>query len=450
MTIQSMLFSSRRALHSFLGAAALLLMTAGMADAQSLEFSSSLNPVGSGARAVGMGGAFIGVADDATAASWNPAGLIQLEAPEVSAVYGGFSRKQEYTSTAHPETDGSTTVNVNGLNYASIVSPFILCGKEKDDCRNVVVSLNYQRLYEMEKQVMLNFDPQLPAPDFYSETINFEQQGYLYALSPAVAVQATPSLSLGLTLNLWKDYFGKNGWTESYTSTGAGELAFIPFTDTWTRTTEVDFEGFNANLGFLWNAFPTVTIGGVYKTGFNARISRHTQTAYADDQGYSTFSDVREQLALQMPASYGFGVQYRPNDALTIAFDAYRTAWSEFVLTDSAGNETNPLTGKDVRFGRPHSTTQMRFGAEYLFIGATNVIAVRGGVFSDPNPATGKADSARGYSAGTGYSNGKISVDLAYQRRMGNDMTGDVVTVADHKMDVTEQTFMLSMIYYFE
>jgi hypothetical protein len=47
---------------------------------------SSINPVGSGARAIGMGGAYIGVADDATAASWNPGGLIQLERPEVSIV----------------------------------------------------------------------------------------------------------------------------------------------------------------------------------------------------------------------------------------------------------------------------------------------------------------------------------------------------------------------------
>ena len=36
---------------------------------QTVGIASSPNPVGSGARALGMGGAFIGVADDATAAS---------------------------------------------------------------------------------------------------------------------------------------------------------------------------------------------------------------------------------------------------------------------------------------------------------------------------------------------------------------------------------------------
>ena len=47
-------------------------------------------------------GAFIGVADAATAASWNPAGLVQLEKPEFSIVYGYFNRDQSYNSATHP------------------------------------------------------------------------------------------------------------------------------------------------------------------------------------------------------------------------------------------------------------------------------------------------------------------------------------------------------------
>src|SRR5215467_2566989 len=43
--------------------------------------------VGSGARAFGMGGAFIAVADDGTASSFNPAGLCVLEKPEGSVVF---------------------------------------------------------------------------------------------------------------------------------------------------------------------------------------------------------------------------------------------------------------------------------------------------------------------------------------------------------------------------
>jgi hypothetical protein len=78
-----------------------------------IEFPSSPNPVGSGARALGMGGAFIAVADDATAASWNPGGLIQLERPEISIVYEAFHRVEDLsTGDAGPQTVGR-----GGINY---------------------------------------------------------------------------------------------------------------------------------------------------------------------------------------------------------------------------------------------------------------------------------------------------------------------------------------------
>ena len=43
---------------------------------QRIKIPSSFNPAGSRARALEMGGAFIAVVDDATAASWNPDGLM--------------------------------------------------------------------------------------------------------------------------------------------------------------------------------------------------------------------------------------------------------------------------------------------------------------------------------------------------------------------------------------
>jgi len=42
---------------------------------------------GVGARPLAMGGSFVAVADDATATYWNPAGIAQLEGPNISAMY---------------------------------------------------------------------------------------------------------------------------------------------------------------------------------------------------------------------------------------------------------------------------------------------------------------------------------------------------------------------------
>ena len=83
---------------------------------QKVISASTPNPVGSGARAVGMGGAFIAVADDATAASWNPAGLTQLKKPEISFAYSYFRRRDDFSSRQHPETSGMQETNNNELN----------------------------------------------------------------------------------------------------------------------------------------------------------------------------------------------------------------------------------------------------------------------------------------------------------------------------------------------
>ena len=91
---------------------------------QQVGVSSSPNPVGSGARAMGMGGAFIAIADDATAASWNPAGLIQLEKPELSIVGAYFDRQEDFSSVAHPEINNKGKADDANINYFSATYPF--------------------------------------------------------------------------------------------------------------------------------------------------------------------------------------------------------------------------------------------------------------------------------------------------------------------------------------
>jgi hypothetical protein len=66
--------------------------------------------MGVGARALSMGGAFVGLADDSTAAYWNPAGLVQLEKRELSAMYSVLSldRRYNFVSFASPVSEDST------------------------------------------------------------------------------------------------------------------------------------------------------------------------------------------------------------------------------------------------------------------------------------------------------------------------------------------------------
>lgn len=66
-----------------------------------------------GARSLGLGGAFVGLADDATAAFANPAGLVQLGRPEISLEGRRTSYSTPYTEGGRAEVprvdSGSTT-----------------------------------------------------------------------------------------------------------------------------------------------------------------------------------------------------------------------------------------------------------------------------------------------------------------------------------------------------
>jgi hypothetical protein len=109
-----------------------------------LSFATSPVPVGSGARAAGKAFAFLAVADDATAASWNPAALVQIERPE-AAVVGSYFLRFERQAVTQPETvlDAQTLESAN-LSYLSVVYPFVLFQ------RNVVVSLHFQHLFDLK------------------------------------------------------------------------------------------------------------------------------------------------------------------------------------------------------------------------------------------------------------------------------------------------------------
>lgn len=70
---------------------------------------------GVGARALGMGGAFSGLADDVTAAVWNPAGLAQISGLEIGSQYAFLSldRQFSYLSAVY----GAPGVGTAGFSY---------------------------------------------------------------------------------------------------------------------------------------------------------------------------------------------------------------------------------------------------------------------------------------------------------------------------------------------
>jgi long-subunit fatty acid transport protein len=422
---------------------------------QQVQVNSSFNPVGSGARAMGMGGAFIAVADDATAASWNPAGLIQLELPEVSMVGAYFNIREELESFSHPESSGMNEKRSYDLNYLSFAYPFKFLN------RNMVASLNYQRLYDMYKSMNLHYTFAGTftdgSPFELDQAVRYKQDGGVKALAPALAVQITPQLSLGMTLNIWTDeLFWENGWSQRYYAKGKGNVRGVPIeTKDSIYEKYSSFEGVNFNVGFLWDVNSVMTIGGVLKTPFTAdmhhRYKYHTQQTYPT-YGYTTEGKYgfSEDVELSMPMSYGLGFAFRLSDALTTSLDVYRTEWSKFFLEDGQGNDMSPITGIPRKDSHVHDTTQVRTGIEYLIVREKTVIPLRAGLFYDPQPSQEHPDDFFGFTLGTGIMIENVVIDWAYVFRYGANVRGDSFGSAGIKEDVTQHSALMSVIYHFQ
>jgi len=322
---------------------AFLMATEAWAQAGTNFFTTSPpNPVGSGARAMGMGGAFIAVGDDGTAASWNPACLIQLEKPEAS-----FVVTQDFR-----DIDGAN-VDFFGGNYISMSYPFTVKSSSLDlfgqSDINMILSFNYQKLFDMfsdfgpktidDREFQSGFDVAVEGGDSTITTDDFflvwtnqvgkisdlssEQSGDLGALAPAFAIQLGPKLSVGMTYNFWRDGWlgsrvdqeyeesGTSGskmttdfWTDTvapYCACNGGhclqdmsvddpsclDALFLSVpnaaaftTESYDNRTKFRMEGRNFNVGVLYDVNGRWTVGGVYRSPVKMEVERTVDTTF--------------------------------------------------------------------------------------------------------------------------------------------------------------------------
>lgn len=467
------------------GLGLLLGLVSGAAVAQDIP-TSSPNIVGSGARALGMGSAFIAVADDATAASWNPAGLTQLESPEFSLVLSLKRFEERIDDTHFLDASGDFHVTLEDINYASFVYPFrrTLAG------RNFVASINYQQQFDFGRTLDLERRSTILSGgriNRFVQSVEYTQAGTLSSLSPAFAFELTNRLSVGAAVNLWNsDFNPESGW-ETHTKARSrfnrlgGPLG--NFTRSDVRETFDNVRGHNYTFGLLYRPVEGLTLGAVYHTRFTAYVNNRTITRRFVPP--SPLSTRRTTLRFEFPSAIGVGAAYRfPNDKLTISFDVTRREWDQYVKIDPRGgllsHRVSPITNEPKSRAAHDATYTIRLGGEYVFVNKEKpyqqyLPSIRAGVFYDPEPASGKKDTLFGITGGDGDPDdfygvalgagvliaNRVNIDLAYQFRWGNDVRSDLLRGAltpgpfsilssdDFGIDVRQHQLYLSTVIYF-
>ena len=424
-----------------------------------------------------MADAFVAIADDATAASWNPGGLVQLEEPEFSIVGSFNALSEDFRSRINPEIEDTFTDDNFDLNFASIVYPIPRLFGD----RNAVISLSYQQRYDLSRNHDFPFRTRLEALDGSTSDIDqefiFNQSGSLSTISPAIAIELTNTLSIGATINFWRPSFlSDNSWKQSedldrtsiITDPIIGELPAIR-----TRRQSIseynDFKGENYTIGLLWNVTPKWNIGLRYDTAFTAT----TDFKRVVIRNGSVESRSREQRRISFPDTLAIGASYRANDKLTISADISKTDWNDlqaktasgttFSLVDST-NRNDASVRTDFK-----DTITIRLGVEYVMLPDNRdsdlnyLWTLRGGLFYDEEPAsgrddftvstqgTGDPDSFYGATIGVGLlAHQRFNLDLAYQVRFADSVNSDLVQgVPGFKEDVFQHRVLLSTVIYF-
>ena len=367
--------------------------------------------VGSGARAFGMGGAFLARADDATAASWNPAGLSYLRRLEFSLVgaHNDFAQKIPRVSASFPVT---TTDQLRGsvADFAGVAYPLRI--KE----RSGAIQFSYQRSFSFSGS-------RRSAGTIDDAGFTVEGKGGFDTLSLSSGFEVHPKVRLGLSLNRLVNGFSQ---TVSRPRRQVGS--------DWR------ISGTNVHFGVLLTPTPALNLGAVLKTPFRAHV-----LLTKDRQDSETSNRGSGEVRIRFPRVYGVGTSYRATNTVTLSADFTRTAWSQADITGffslAQKNDGDPsidyyptLPFPGVEFGAngQRDTNQVRIGVEWVLrIGQSGnvLIPLRSGLFRDGQPVTGLLNgpgalaSARptfsGFTMGVGVTVGGALFDLAYIRESG-------------------------------
>jgi long-subunit fatty acid transport protein len=359
-----------------------LLAATPVAHAQpaALEFSFS-NP---GARSLGLGGAFVALADDATAAYANPAGLIQLTRKEISGEFRvwdystpfvvGGRLSGEPTGIGLDNTAGLRTENSNektsGLSFLSFVYP----GKRWS--------------VAVYRHLLADFRASTRTQGFFEDlgggitnrTEDLQRSAELeivnYGLSASFRVVDRFSLGFGLSYHVGD----LTNTVDFYLpQTVFGPNSYAPDQRLVTQILTIDGTDWAFNFGFLWNFTDRWSLGGVYREAptFDFVIGVLTGPAFQPPTPENTLVD-SAGTKITLPDVYGLGLAFRSTGgAVTASLEWDRVEYSN--LIDSIQNEKIDTSETSV-----DDVDELRVGFEYVFLRTTPVVAARAGVWHDP------------------------------------------------------------------
>ncbi|MFN7960273.1 MAG: UPF0164 family protein [Thermoanaerobaculia bacterium] len=412
--------------------------------------------IGAGARAAGMGGAFTALADDASAVSFNPAGLALLLTPEATVVFDGRSEHDGHSGfrvdrEGSPElySPSSSEFESGGVNFAAFTFPTTVAD------RNLSLQLSYHRLIDFAaggRRSFLESPPGGPPAAAYQQTV--DQSGAVYTLGLAAAYQLTQRLSLGLTLARWQGAWSFSSTTQE-TDLEDGTVASLRFDQ------DNEWSGWAASVGALLR-YRYLNVGLAYRLPFEGsyHVSSRLRTTFENPFAPSS----RLGSRLKWPGSFTLGVAGKPLETWILTADYAQYDWDDMVIRRSGEEALSFFDLLPKSQSRTEHRGQWRFGTEVTLLPGTHVVGLRAGYALEPRgERLGQERSSpttKVFALGVGWSHGGLAVDLAWQRSRTDkqvpqfvDPDGssaqEILTTAEAEVKSRADRLFLSVLYRF-
>ncbi|CAK8714709.1 MAG: Long-chain fatty acid transport protein [Candidatus Electronema aureum] len=343
-----------------------------------LPFDLEPSEIGGGARALGMGNAFVAVADDVRAATVNPAGLSALQQLELAADLSYSSYEMEYMDTqaavnnigVGPALDEISTFDdtVTGLSFAGAAIP-------------IIPDRFTAALYYRSSAVEAN-DSQNSGPQSVFSSLNVRQQNiseksideYLknsYGAAAAFKYSKMLSFGAGVSLETLNADMREMWTTNNFNgSTPYSSLSY-------GGRIEGDDTDFGFNLGVMVTPISGVSTGLSYRTGSSFSIDYTSMDMDCDSLGHCQNGEEKSQAAFDTPDIWSAGASWQPAADWLLSAQADWVGYS--ALADST--TTGITLDEDI-----DDEVILRFGAEKTFAMVNDMnYQLRAGLFHIPD-----------------------------------------------------------------
>ncbi|MDO9576338.1 MAG: outer membrane protein transport protein [Candidatus Cloacimonadales bacterium] len=386
----------------------------------------SLNSIGP--RALGMGGAFVGLADDGSAIYWNPAGL----------------------------AGQASGINISGVDIIPFGNyKYDAAGVDADQVKNNYASPDVFASYSMGKMAF-GLGLYVPAglgaeyegedlqaftaiPGAYAGDPNIEWMSLIgvVSISPSFAYQVTDKWTLGVAGNVYYGMFDMKRFGANLPD-GTGGYTSYQYDESSTGL------GYGATIGTMYKFSDKVNLGFTYRSPVTVNMSGTAENGamplIAGSMGMVAACESDFDREVTWPTWIAGGIACTPTDKLTLTFDLQ---WSDWKALDKLVTEYDDLTwatilgvsGDNEFILNWESKTQVRLGMEYK---VKPCFSLRSGWYYDPAPAPDEtlnilfpSGTYSVVTGGCGYMLGNFSLDFGTEYLFGAERN---VAAAEHNM----------------